>query len=131
MVRTRIEHHQREREEERLPGDVNDGLDPMTASELQWGGMRCRVLGTFYIEDDQLRLGSDIESFMSLSRMRAYKPRASALEMIVNRKILKSERKRVKKRSRLALRRYPSRSTSERSAIPPQRDSTEVETNPK
>lgn len=84
MVRTRIEHHQRRREEERLPGDVNDGLDPMTASELQWGGMRCRVLGTFYIEDDQLRLGSDIESFMSLSRMRAYKPRASALEMIVN-----------------------------------------------
>ncbi len=84
MVRTRIEHHQRRREDERLPGDANDGLDPMTASELQWGGMRCRVLGTFYIENDQLRLGSDIESFMSLSRMRAYKPRAAALELIVN-----------------------------------------------
>ena len=28
MVRTRIEHHQRRRESERLPGDVNDGLDP-------------------------------------------------------------------------------------------------------
>lgn len=84
MVRTRIEHHQRRREEERLPGDANDGLDPMTASELQWGGMKCRVLGTFYIENDQLRLGSDIESFMNLSRMRAYKPRAKALEMIVN-----------------------------------------------
>lgn len=26
MVRTRIEHHQRRREDERLPGDVNDGL---------------------------------------------------------------------------------------------------------
>jgi hypothetical protein len=46
--------------------------------------MRCRVLGTFYIENDQLRLGSDVESFMSLSRMRAYKPRADALELIVN-----------------------------------------------
>lgn len=84
MVRTRIEHHQRRRETERLPGDVNDGLDPMTASELQWGGMRCRVLGTFFMEDGQLRLGSDIENFMSLSRMRAFKPRGTALELIVN-----------------------------------------------
>ncbi|MFG0671306.1 ATP-binding protein [Pseudomonas sp. xss_1] len=84
MVRTRIEHHQRRRETERLPGDINDGLDPMTASELQWGGMRCRVLGTFYMDNGQLRFGSDIENFMSLSRMRAYKPRGSALELIVN-----------------------------------------------
>ena len=84
MVRTRIEHHQRRRDAERLPGDVNDGLDPLTASELQWGGMRCRVLGTFYMEGGRLRLGSDIENFMSLSRMRAFKPRERALEMIVN-----------------------------------------------
>ncbi len=84
MVRTRIEHHQRRRETERLPGDVNDGLDPMTASELQWGGMRCRVLGTFFMEGGQLRLGSDIENFMSLSRMRAFKPRGASLELIVN-----------------------------------------------
>jgi hypothetical protein len=84
MVRTRIEHHQRRRETERLPGDANDGLDPMTASELQWGGMRCRVLGTFFMENGELRLGSDIENFMSLSRMRAFKPRGAALEMIVN-----------------------------------------------
>ncbi|KTF33162.1 ATP-binding protein [Xanthomonas vesicatoria] len=85
MVRTRIEHHQRRLENERYPGDKNDGLDPMTANELQWGGMRCRVLGTFYTgPDGQLRLGSDLENFMSLSRMRAYKPRAEALEMIVN-----------------------------------------------
>lgn len=84
MVRTRIEHHQRRLETEKLPVDVNDGLDPMTASELQWGGMRCRVLGTFYIEDGNLRLGSDLENFMSLSRMRAYKPRGKSLELIVN-----------------------------------------------
>lgn len=84
MVRTRIEHHQRRLESEKLPVDVNDGLDPMTASELQWGGMRCRVLGTFYTQDGRLRLGSDLENFMSLSRMRAYKPRGEALELIVN-----------------------------------------------
>lgn len=84
MVRTRIEHHQRRLESEKLPIGVNDGLDPMTASELQWGGMKCRVLGTFYMKDGHLRLGSDLENFMSLSRMRAYKPRDKALEMIVN-----------------------------------------------
>lgn len=84
MVKTRIEHHQRRRSEERMPGDGNDGLDPMTRSELQWGGLRCRVLGTFFVQDAQLRLGSDVETFMSLPRMRAYKPRGAALALIVN-----------------------------------------------
>lgn len=85
LVRTRIEHHQRRLEGEKFPASPNDGLDPMTANELQWGGMRCRVLGTFYTaQDGAMRLGSDLENFMSLSRMRAYKPRAKALEMIVN-----------------------------------------------
>ncbi|MBO9738588.1 DUF87 domain-containing protein [Xanthomonas axonopodis pv. begoniae] len=85
LVRTRIEHHQRRLEAEKYPIGPNDGLDPMTANELQWGGMRCRVLGTFYVDaNGNLRLGSDLENFMSLSRMRAYKPRDNALEMIVN-----------------------------------------------
>ncbi len=84
FVRTRIEHHQRRTSDEKLPGDVNDGLDPMTASELQSGGLKCSILGTFYIENGQLRLGSDIENFMTLSRMRAYKPTGDALGMIVN-----------------------------------------------
>lgn len=84
FVRTRIEHHQRRTSAEKLPGDVNDGLDPITAAELQVGGLRCRVLGTFYLDDGNLRLGSDIENFMTLSRLRAYKPRGLALSMIVN-----------------------------------------------
>lgn len=85
FVRTRIEHHQRRTMDEKYPGDVNDGLDPLTAVELQAGGLRCSVLGTFYIDDNgKLQLGSDIESFMSLSRMRAFKPRGEALAAIVN-----------------------------------------------
>jgi len=84
-VRTRIEHHQRRTPQEKYPGDSNDGLDPITAVELQAGGLRCSVLGTFYIDSDgQLRLGSDIENFMTLSRLRAYKPRGDALSLIVN-----------------------------------------------
>ena len=84
FIRTRIEHHQRRTSTEKFPGDVNDGIDPMTHSELQAGGLRCNILGTFYVEDGQLRLGSDIENFMTLSRLRAYKPTGSALSMIVN-----------------------------------------------
>lgn len=84
LVRTRIEHHQRRTSAERLPGDVNDGIDPMTAAELQAGGLRCSILGTFYLEDGQLRLGSDIENFMTLSRLRAYKTSGPALSLIVN-----------------------------------------------
>ncbi len=85
FVRTRIEHHQRRTVEEKYPGEVNDGLDPITAVELQAGGLRCSVLGTFFVDDNgQLRLGSDIENFMSLSRLRAFKPRGEALSIIVN-----------------------------------------------
>jgi hypothetical protein len=84
FVRTRIEHHQRRTADEKFPGDVNDGMDPITHAELQSGGLKCRILGTFYIEGGQLRLGSDIENFMTLSRLRAYKPVENALSMIVN-----------------------------------------------
>ena len=85
FVRTRIEHHQRRTVDEKYPIGVNDGLDPITAVELQAGGLRCSVLGTFFIDDDgSLRLGSDIENFMSLSRLRAFKPRGDALATIVN-----------------------------------------------
>lgn len=85
FVRTRIEHHQRRTGGEKYPGAPNDGLDPITAVELQAGGLRCSVLGTFYVDEDgNLRLGSDIENFMTLSRLRAFKPKGSALETIVN-----------------------------------------------
>src|SRR5690349_13666719 len=85
FIRTRIEHHQRRKAEEKYPADVNDGLDRITAVELQDGGLRCSVLGTFFIDDDgHLRLGSDIENFMSLSRLRAFKPRGHALASIIN-----------------------------------------------
>ncbi len=39
FVRTRIEHHQRRTSDEKLPGDINDGMDPITHAELQAGGL--------------------------------------------------------------------------------------------
>lgn len=82
FVKTILEKHQRRTDI--MPGDASDGLDGITAAELQFGGLKCRVLGTFYMKDGHLRMGSDVENFMSLSRLRVYKPRGNSLQKIVN-----------------------------------------------
>lgn len=84
-VRARIEHHQRRTNGEKYPMEANDGHDPISADQLQSGGLKCSILGTFYIdENSSLRLGSDIENFMALSRLRVFKPQANSLASIVN-----------------------------------------------
>lgn len=84
LLRTRIEHSQRKTEDELFTEDVHDGLDPLTHAELQYGGLKCRILGTFYLENGNLKLGSDIENYMSSTRLRVFKPRSEALSKIVN-----------------------------------------------
>ena len=84
LVRTVIEHNQRRTEEEVFKTDLHDGHDPITHNELQFGGMRCRILGTFYMDNGVLRLGSDLENYMACTRLRAFKPSAKALEAIIN-----------------------------------------------
>lgn len=85
MLQTRIEHNQRREVNERYPSSETDGFDPMTQSELQYGGLECRILGTFFLDDDgEIKLGSDVENYFASTRLRVYKPRASALEKIVN-----------------------------------------------
>lgn len=85
MVQTRIEHNQRREANERYPTSDTDGFDPMTQSELQYAGLECRILGTFFLDDDgEIKLGSDVENYFAATRLRAYKPRAGALEKIVN-----------------------------------------------
>lgn len=84
LLRTVIEHNQRRTEEEVFGTDLHDGHDPITHSELQFGGIRCRILGTFFLENGELRLGSDLENYMSCTRLRVFKPSANALEMIIN-----------------------------------------------
>ncbi|ARD21138.1 helicase HerA domain-containing protein [Shewanella japonica] len=84
LLRTRIEHNQRRTEDEIFTKDVHDGLDAITQSELQYGALKCRILGTFYIRDGELRLGSDIENYMSSTKLRVFKPRDESLNMIVN-----------------------------------------------
>ena len=84
LLRTRIEHNQRRTPEEVFTQDAHDGLDPITHAELQYGGLRCRILGTFYVENGNLRMGSDLENYMASTRLRVFKPRGDALERVVN-----------------------------------------------
>ena len=84
FIRTRIEHNQRRIKGEEFAKDKLDGLDVLTHSELQAGGLTCRILGTFYIEEGKLRLGSDIENYMSTGRLRVFKPRGEVLDTVVN-----------------------------------------------
>lgn len=84
LVRTVIEHNQRRTEGEVFASDIHDGHDPVTHNELQFGGIKCRILGTFFVEDGHLRLGSDLENYMTCTRLRVFKPSAKALEMIIN-----------------------------------------------
>lgn len=59
-------------------------LDDLTKGELQFGGLECRILGTFFSQDGQLRLGSDIESYFNAAQLNVYRPKGIALEAIVN-----------------------------------------------
>ncbi|MBO9496482.1 DUF87 domain-containing protein [Thalassotalea sp. G20_0] len=64
--------------------DEYDGFDKFTHTELQFGAIRCRIVGSFYLKNSNLMLGADIENFASASHLRAYKPTSQALTTIVN-----------------------------------------------
>lgn len=84
LLKTRVEHNQRRTEEEIFTQDIHDGLDPITHAELQYGALKCRILGTFYLSNSELKLGSDLENYTSSTRLRVFKPRDQALSAIVN-----------------------------------------------
>jgi len=52
--------------------------------DFQFGGLQCRILGTFYLQNGRLRLGSDVESFAHAAGAEVYRPTGAALEAIVN-----------------------------------------------
>lgn len=81
MVRTKIDHFQ---EATAIETDEERDYDDITRNQLQFGGLACRVLGTFFIRDHALCLGSDLESFAVAARLNVYRPRGNALEIIAN-----------------------------------------------
>lgn len=85
LLKARIEHKQRKTRPDVFVEASSDDFDVMTQAELQWGAIKCRILGTFYEDDTgSLRLGSDLENYMSSTRLKVYKPRGIALQKIIN-----------------------------------------------
>ena len=69
--------------------DDEQAIDAYTATWLNHSGLKCRVVGTFYLErkdksDLQLRLGADISNYYPNRALQVYKPVGAALEAIVN-----------------------------------------------
>lgn len=73
--------------------DHQENIDAFTFNALGFAGLKCRILGTFYVvrKPDRsgrlkhtLQFGSDISNFYSNSALKAYKPNGPALAVIAN-----------------------------------------------
>ncbi len=82
LIRSKIDNF-KDRKQVFSPNGADD-MDDITRNEIQFGGLECRVLGTFFVRDNDLWLGSDIESFESAVRLSVYRPRGNALQTIVS-----------------------------------------------
>lgn len=80
LVRTKIDHFKGQKS---VLGTSDRSLDDITRNEMQFGGLKCRVLGTFFM-DEELWLGSDLESFATATRLNVYRPHGEALSLIIN-----------------------------------------------
>lgn len=81
MIKTKIDNYQNKTSVYTVD---NEEFDTITRNKLQFSGLECRVLGTFYMKNNQLNLGSDIESFSASLQTRVYAPKKDALSKIVN-----------------------------------------------
>ncbi|MHA1267033.1 MAG: ATP-binding protein [Candidatus Helarchaeota archaeon] len=63
-------------------------LDVITRNEIQFSGVKAKILGTFYEETVEntkiLKFGTDLDNYYSASRYKVYKPYGSSLSLIVN-----------------------------------------------
>ena len=90
--RVRVENAQRVSGEIGMNWDDRSVMDATTHNLLSYAGVRCRVIGTFYMTDIsensqpnwKLCFGSDISNYYPNRGLKVYKPRAEVLERIVN-----------------------------------------------
>lgn len=59
-------------------------LDDFTRYEFSFSGLECRVLGTFYMSDDKIEFGADVENFYSAHNYKVFKATGNVLQFIVN-----------------------------------------------
>lgn len=91
-LRVRVENAQRVSGELSRNWDDREVMDPSTHNLLSYAGIKCRVLGTYYVsrfETDgqiqyQLSFGSDLSNYYPNRGLKVYKPRGTFLETIVN-----------------------------------------------
>jgi len=90
--RIRVETAQRISGETDKNWDDKGSMDLRTKNLLGFAGVQCRIIGTFYLEENQsnpelplnLKFGSDISNYYPNRGLKVYKPNATALETIVN-----------------------------------------------
>ena len=68
--------------------DSQDKIDKWTKNNISFGGYKCRVLGTFRLQqkDSQyhLKFGADLQSYYSGIGLKVYKPQTEFLQKIIN-----------------------------------------------
>lgn len=88
-LRVRVESAQRVTGDDSRTWDDKEVMDPMTHQLLSYAGVRCRVLGTFYVGaagDGRyaLSFGSDLSNYYPNRGLKVYKPRGGPLGAVVN-----------------------------------------------
>ncbi|QGJ68937.1 ATPase [Planctomycetales bacterium 10988] len=91
-LRVRVETAQQVSGEVHKNWDHHEVMDSTTAHLLSYAGLRCRVVGTFYIIDHgenadrqyTLAFGSDISNYYPNQGLKVFKPRGDVLKEIVN-----------------------------------------------
>ena len=89
-LRIRTEAAQRVNGDAATHWDERGAMDSSTHHYLSFAGIRCRVLGTFFLDDARgsgsptLRFGADLSNYYPNRGLKVFKPIGEALEMIVN-----------------------------------------------
>lgn len=90
--RIRVETAQRISGETEKHWDDAGAMDMRTKTLLGFAGVQCRIIGTFFLEENghngeaplNLKFGSDISNYYPNRGLKVYKPNGKALEHIVN-----------------------------------------------
>jgi len=90
--RIRVETAQRVSGETEKHWDSDGAMDAKTRVLLGYAGVECRIIGTFFLEDNatnseaplSLKFGSDISNYYPNRGLKVFKPNATALQEIVN-----------------------------------------------
>ena len=90
--RIRVETAQRISGETDKNWDDAGSMDLRTKNLLSFAGVECRIIGTFFLEENpdnseaplNLKFGSDISNYYPNRGLKVYKPNGNALEKIVN-----------------------------------------------